>query len=818
MGGQTKVEEKKLTPTEDFVKLLKQNRIKTVCADIPPVQELQDELKKQGIHFGQWGEIADAFIQVKDELPKIQVRKILTHRELSHPDFTLSLYQDFVEHGVKLYDRRDLKRLSFIAPGNPNNAVFYYRVELPGFKLWEQYSDLDISVNLNFSKYDIERGDVVIINRFVEGQLGLVKYLKSIGKKVVFDIDDILLFLSPVNPLEPIYRQTWVKDELIEVIASADLVTTTTEDLKKEMLVFNPNVVVLRNKIDLKMPIWNVPKQKKEPGDPVVVLWVGGCYDDKTDVLTKNGWKAFKDVLDTDEIATLDSATNQLEYQLPTKRYEYDYDGKLFSVDMHHASFAVTPNHQMYVNRHPHISKSEWKYSLLPANECAGKSFGIQRDCKWVGVDRDYEIIDDFVMVKNNGRRMTKLGKKIPMDIWLKFFGFWTAEGWTSSTPTSYQVGISNNNKAIIDELAADMTSCGFRCRIEMKGQRNYNLRICNKPLWIKLHQFGGAREKSIPQSIKELSSDKLRLFLKWYVLGGGDKSRMRCYTVSKSLRDDLQEIALKCGYAASFNKRIRGDFIIKGRVIHQENCVPCYTISFTKHCTKPLVVPKRQKWVDYTGKVYCVEVPNHVIYVRRNGIPMWCGNSTHKYDLMLVNTQIIRACSKPGVVFRMCGYTKGGKTIILDEHGKAVKEEDTENSVWDEITGMFSQLGNNLQVEGSKDIGDYPLFFVGADIVLAPLEDNRFNRAKSELKTIEAGAAGLPVICSNVEPYRMLAHGVDGFLADNANKFGKYLNRLIGDENLRNEMGMALRKKIEKNYDAANQEDRRKVYMNIFD
>jgi len=32
---------------------------------------------------------------------------------------------------------------------------------------------------------------------------------------------------------------------------------------------------------------------------------------------------------------------------------------------------------------------------------------------------------------------------------------------------------------------------------------------------------------------------------------------------------------------------------------------------------------------VPYKGKVYCVEVPNHVLYVKREcGIPVWCGNS----------------------------------------------------------------------------------------------------------------------------------------------------------------------------------------------
>jgi SPP1 gp7 family putative phage head morphogenesis protein len=30
----------------------------------------------------------------------------------------------------------------------------------------------------------------------------------------------------------------------------------------------------------------------------------------------------------------------------------------------------------------------------------------------------------------------------------------------------------------------------------------------------------------------------------------------------------------------------------------------------------------------DYSGKVYCVSVPNEVLYVRRNGKPAWCGNT----------------------------------------------------------------------------------------------------------------------------------------------------------------------------------------------
>lgn len=40
-------------------------------------------------------------------------------------------------------------------------------------------------------------------------------------------------------------------------------------------------------------------------------------------------------------------------------------------------------------------------------------------------------------------------------------------------------------------------------------------------------------------------------------------------------------------------------------------------------------------------------------------------------------------------------------------------------------------------------------------DLAVAPLEDNPFNRGKSNLRLLEYGACGFPVLASNVEPYR---------------------------------------------------------------
>jgi hypothetical protein len=48
----------------------------------------------------------------------------------------------------------------------------------------------------------------------------------------------------------------------------------------------------------------------------------------------------------------------------------------------------------------------------------------------------------------------------------------------------------------------------------------------------------------------------------------------------------------------------------------------------------------------------------------------------------------------------------------------------------------------------------DYPIFLRQLDILIAPLINDAFNRAKSDIKLVEAGAAGVPWIASMVTPY----------------------------------------------------------------
>jgi hypothetical protein len=53
--------------------------------------------------------------------------------------------------------------------------------------------------------------------------------------------------------------------------------------------------------------------------------------------------------------------------------------------------------------------------------------------------------------------------------------------------------------------------------------------------------------------------------------------------------------------------------------------------------------------WIDYNGKVYCVEVPGNVFYVRNNGIPSWTGNSRSTGPKQAITRQPLEGRAKDG-------------------------------------------------------------------------------------------------------------------------------------------------------------------------
>lgn len=135
-------------------------------------------------------------------------------------------------------------------------------------------------------------------------------------------------------------------------------------------------------------------------------------------------------------------------------------------------------------------------------------------------------------------------------------------------------------------------------------------------------------------------------------------------------------------------------------------------------------------------------------------------------------------------------GQHKGDLDLVVDVIRELADEVD-----WvfmgmqtDEIAPHLKEFHRFVQ------IGDYPqkMSSLDLDIAIAPLESNIFNECKSNLRLLEYGAMGWPVVCSDVYPYRSYDAPVLR-CGDAKEEWVNALRKLIDDRALRLEMGQKL-------------------------
>ncbi|MBU2635363.1 hypothetical protein KJ841_02785 [Patescibacteria group bacterium] len=363
------------------------------------------------------------------------------------------------------------------------------------------------------------------------------------------------------------------------------------------------------------------------------------CYDEKTEVLTENGWKKFSEVHYSNEICTLNPKTDEIEFQKPIKIFSYDYKGKMYKLRTKRVDLLVTPNHKLFVK--PGDVRTLKPFSLKETQSLFGKSKQFKKDGIWIGKDEKYFTLPDVEIKYGNryykGFRNKKI-KQIPMKSWLQFFGLWMAEGCTHQGKNGdYNVYLSGQNKELLSEMKKILKNVGYTVY-----QDDKKIRIRDYQLFRYLKQFGKSHDRFIPSEIRFLSKELLEILFKYYLKGDGHVygrtgRGLMASTSSIHLRDDLQEVALKIGISAYYKlDRKKGTFlrslIYKNKTYKQKHDTwKIYFIRKNKHAVLPSTIKKykyTESWVDFKGKVYSLAVPNHVIYIRRNSIPVWCGNS----------------------------------------------------------------------------------------------------------------------------------------------------------------------------------------------
>jgi thymidylate synthase ThyX len=364
------------------------------------------------------------------------------------------------------------------------------------------------------------------------------------------------------------------------------------------------------------------------------------CYDAETEVLTEDGWKKWPEVDGTETFATVNPDTGSLEYQEATEHFAGDYDGEMYRVRSEQVDLLVTPNHRMWVKAYDTQAnkRGEEPYRVKLASEIFGKRVAYQKTASWHGQESGTVEIPGTKRISQRRDRDTStirhyLGSRFPLREFARFLGHWLAEG----SLNGHQICIAQNRGAGLETIAENIRAMGLPAYEVATGPGA--VRTQDVALRDSLAACGQrAHEKCIPRYVHDWGPAVLRVFLEAYVDGDGsrrkDGNHSVIYTTSQVMADDLQVLAIKAGWSANIRVDDRTGL---ERVMPSgqrfKNARPCYVVSLVKTRTHPLVNhngAESDSWEPYRGKVYCVKVPNGLLFVRRNGKPVVSGN-THE-------------------------------------------------------------------------------------------------------------------------------------------------------------------------------------------
>lgn len=425
-------------------------------------------------------------------------------------------------------------------------------------------------------------------------------------------------------------KMHWVEDEidLSEDVSDwkGNRLTQKEKDFIKKVLTLftESDVAVAGNYVDQFLPRF----KNNEIRQMLLGFAARECFDDKTEVLTNNGWKLFRDVRENETVAQWDMETKQISFSNPIDRIVKPYKGKLHVYDSRCTSIATTPGHDL-VLINPHTKKvtkqkSEagmWGRNFLYPD--AGYS-----ECE-VEVEESVLVLDKILCA-------------IAADGTIDALSPWNLSNRPNSRKTT--IGVHKERKAkrleyLIKryEHLTGYNEYSFGLK-HSDGGFKYRFNVPDHiPLdQIKSYEWMGQDLSKIPLSRIQTIVEETRYWDGTENVGNG--IGFQFYTSHEVAKERISAFAVLSGYRSGLSISRTSEELME-QVLPQGNlpiaCKTSYKIGIKKQTET--VYPHRKE-VDYDGMVYCFTMPRGTLVCRRNGKTFISGNCTHQRAYALLN------------------------------------------------------------------------------------------------------------------------------------------------------------------------------------
>ena len=315
----------------------------------------------------------------------------------------------------------------------------------------------------------------------------------------------------------------------------------------------------------------------------------GHCFDEETEILTKRGWLKYTDININDEVLTLNQTYRFLEWNKINEVFMYDHFRELYKIDGVNFDLLVT-------NKHGLVALDNDKLDLFTAEDLYNKP-----------INKNF-IVAGYLY--QNGINLTD--DELRLLVWIVTDGSMDYDIRDSKTRIRFKLSKERKIRRLSELLNTMELSYSVlpanKCGINKLQPYRINIHsMCygqNYPSIQRILDFLEYK-KELPQKLKGLSEKQVEILFKEYSVTDGSivsKASLQITSMKEVEIDLLQEIAITNGYRCNKTQGLSGIF----RVNIFNNSMGRFSGKIKK--------------IAYEGNVWCVNVNNGTLVVRRHG------------------------------------------------------------------------------------------------------------------------------------------------------------------------------------------------------